>query len=492
MALVQSNFHTNFTFFGYVTEKLLMKKMKVSNEKGFSLKLADYDHKIFNLTENGCFLESSILPKINSETKFELKVEGHDSLTGNSKVIGHVEKSNGPFLPKGFEVEFITFDDNTRGQYDRLFSEQILHIKSKDVMTPNVLSLRPETKIRDILVALNKANTGSVLITSDTQELLGIFTERDVLKHCAEEGFLDSPVSRYMTSKLTTVTVEDSIDVVYDRFRNAHFRHLPVVLHGQATGIISIRDMIHVWSKLLERQKRQLTYEYEKAKSVIVHDLRSPIFAIKGMNELLMLGHDSVEAFMDAKFPHMIDQSCNTMVQLIDDLLEISGINSGRIDLSLTPTNMVDMVARVTNFFRPSAEAKSIEIDWTAGDNIPEFNVDKRRFEQILQNLLSNAIKYSPEGANVKTTMKFTGPALIIEVEDSGQGIPEEELPKIFKELAKISTQPTNNEPSTGLGLSIVKKLVEVHGGQISVSSTVGKGTTFKVELPAQILAVAA
>ena len=324
---------------------------------------------------------------------------------------------------------------------------------------------------------------GSVLVICNDGNLCGIFTERDVLKKCTEKDFFNSPIKKFMTGNIQTVTANMPITDIHTKFSGAKFRHLPVVEGGKPVGMISMRDLFRHWGDLIEDQRVELEQKYNKTMGVVVHDLRSPIYAVRSINEILMTEKD-YQSYIDNKFPDMIDESCVTMAQLIDDLLDFSQIKNGTYNLEKTSESIVELLEKVIQSFTPNADAKGIKIDFKSEGHIPEVLVDKRRLVQGFQNLISNSIKYSDRDSHVEVEVGHKDGNVTVAFVDHGQGIPEKELPKVFDELCKISSKPTEGEPSTGLGLSITKKLIEAHGGNIKVTSNQGKETRFELSLP--------
>jgi two-component system OmpR family sensor kinase/two-component system phosphate regulon sensor histidine kinase PhoR len=130
------------------------------------------------------------------------------------------------------------------------------------------------------------------------------------------------------------------------------------------------------------------------------------------------------------------------------------------------------------------AQAKGIELSIQSPPRLPRIPADRDRIKQVFINLLDNAVKYCPEGSMVQVRLQTDAESIIVEVADNGPGIPEEDLPHIFEKMYRVEKEATRAVEGSGLGLSIVKRIVELHGGHIAVDSTVGKGTMFRVRLP--------
>ena len=214
------------------------------------------------------------------------------------------------------------------------------------------------------------------------------------------------------------------------------------------------------------------------------HDLRNPLTTIRGFLSLFVngyLGHLDEE---QTEAVQRMDRSCETMLALINELLDVNTIEAGQLELHLEPVAL-DLYMRdaIRNNHLQSANKNiALKLDVTPG--LPEVSLDVKRINQVLNNLISNAIKYSNPNTQITIGATSKGEDIELWVVDQGQGIPEAELPKIFQEFGKTSVRPTAGESSTGLGLAIVKRMVEMHGGHVAVESTYGTGSRFSFTLP--------
>jgi signal transduction histidine kinase len=184
------------------------------------------------------------------------------------------------------------------------------------------------------------------------------------------------------------------------------------------------------------------------------------------------------------EFLKRINDCSQFTINLLNDLLDLSKIESGRLELEITKNDYIDFLKNnieLNNFF---AHEKGISIHLERRDQIPLVDFDKNKMEQVLNNLISNAIKYSYPNTEIRIEVEKKVDSVLTKVIDQGQGIPEDEQLNIFKAFQKASTKPTAGEKSTGLGLAIAKKIVEGHKGEIWVESEVGKGSTFSFKLP--------
>jgi signal transduction histidine kinase len=172
------------------------------------------------------------------------------------------------------------------------------------------------------------------------------------------------------------------------------------------------------------------------------------------------------------------------MLEMVQNLLDTNAIERGQLKPKVSPCDLTDLVQTVVESFRSHAEAKQQMIKLTTnGDRIVAL-ADPTLTVQVLENLISNAVKYSPVERTIQVGLTATEDSVRCEVRDEGPGLSKEDQQRLFEKFARLSARPTGGEPSVGLGLSIVKKMVESMGGQVFCESELGKGATFIVELP--------
>ncbi len=231
---------------------------------------------------------------------------------------------------------------------------------------------------------------------------------------------------------------------------------------------------------------RELNALKDRFLQIAAHDLRNPIHNIViGLELLERIDPDLRAQIRDFDVVmEMMRVAVQTMQTIISDFLDFQALRSGKIKLDLKPTALNEVVARVIAQHRPAAEAKSITLHAQLAPSLPSTLADPGRVAQVVSNLISNAIKFSPQGASVGVRTRLIGGQIVVEVADNGPGIPEEEIALLFQEFARLSNRPTAGEPSSGVGLSIARQLVEMHGGRIGVKSQVGKGSLFWFTLP--------
>jgi len=214
------------------------------------------------------------------------------------------------------------------------------------------------------------------------------------------------------------------------------------------------------------------------------HDLRNPLSGIVGYGSLLSEGLVGALNDQQRNVIERILNSSRFMVKLVNDLLDVSKIEAGKLELELESVDLCDLIRECLELNQPRAREKEIEIVFDLPEDGPsELVADRNKITQVLDNLITNAIKFSNAKSKVDIGLQPSDDQVTLFVRDQGQGIVKEELDHLFKPFSRTSTKSTGGEKSTGLGLVICKKIVEGHGGQIWVESEVGKGTTFYFSL---------
>lgn len=233
---------------------------------------------------------------------------------------------------------------------------------------------------------------------------------------------------------------------------------------------------------------RKLNDEKNKFVGMAAHDLRNPLIVIRGFSEFLIDQASQAEQDAALEMLATIKSSSEFMLALVNDLLDIAKIESGTLELKPVPTDLVALIQHNIALNRILAERKKIDILFDPGEKLPTsvrgILLDPQKIEQVLNNLIANAVKYSDHGSTVRVTLSMLDGAVLIQVQDHGQGIPEDEIEKLFRPFQTARTAAADGEKSTGLGLTIVRRLVEGHGGKVWVESEYGKGSTFCVSLP--------
>jgi len=235
----------------------------------------------------------------------------------------------------------------------------------------------------------------------------------------------------------------------------------------------------------LERRMRELE-QLDRVKSdftrTVAHELRAPVAAIQSYLRLMLDGYISLEE--QREYLARAEQRTSAQLELIADLLDLARLQNPDLSTKREPVNPVESLQEVCELMNSRAQEKKIVFIASIPKETPTISADPKHIKQLWTNLVSNAIKYTPEGGAVSVTMEVQDGQVVTSVSDTGIGISPEELPHIFEEFYRTKAAKTHSEMGTGLGLSLVKRIIETYHGHIDIQSTVGKGSTFTVTLP--------
>jgi signal transduction histidine kinase len=222
--------------------------------------------------------------------------------------------------------------------------------------------------------------------------------------------------------------------------------------------------------------------------ATLSHELRTPLNAILGWTT--MLRHGQVDEDRVGKALEIVERNARAQSQLIEDVLDMARIITGKLRLELRPALVMPIVEAAIDAVRPAAEVKSIELR-AALSAVPPLHVDPVRLQQVLWNLLSNAVKFTPAGGIITVGLRRQDSHAVVAVADSGPGLAPDFLPYVFDRFRQADQSVTRGHGGLGLGLSIVKHLVELHGGTVrALSNGIGRGATFEVTLPVPVMLV--
>ncbi|MCP4023107.1 MAG: HAMP domain-containing histidine kinase [Desulfobacteraceae bacterium] len=234
-----------------------------------------------------------------------------------------------------------------------------------------------------------------------------------------------------------------------------------------------------------EKKLFELNQLKNKFLGIAAHDLRNPLTSIRGFSELLLGGELGDVPEEHKEFISMICTLSQSMLDMVNDLLDVSVIESGKLTLEKKTGHINDLVKHRIKISAIIAEAKGMKIKQSCA-GIPPFDFDEIRIGQVVDNLISNAIKFSPHNSVIEISTALSGKEAIVQVADHGPGISQQDREKLFGEFAKLSARPTGEEKSTGLGLAICKKIIQAHDGRIWAKNKEGAGTIFSIALPVE------
>ena len=247
--------------------------------------------------------------------------------------------------------------------------------------------------------------------------------------------------------------------------------------NGQTLGTVYLFDDI-----TREKEIDQMKSDFI---SLVSHELRTPLTSIIGFVSFILDGKAGEINDKQRNSLARVQRQSKRLAALINDLLDISRIESGRIQMEQAPISILDIVTQRIDEIRPQADEKSIRLDLTAPESVAQIFGDEARMGQVFTNLIGNAIKFTPNNGEVSVKVEADGNLLHVEVIDTGPGIPPEERQKIFDKFYQLSDISTRQQGGSGLGLSISKSIVEAHGGKLWIDDgNQGKGSNFQFVLP--------
>ncbi|WP_410507121.1 PAS domain S-box protein [Methanosarcina hadiensis] len=311
-------------------------------------------------------------------------------------------------------------------------------------------------------------------------------------------------IAEYLAPESIPVAIEDQINVLNDKGGylsiykvNPPFGE-PLWIEGlgtkitymnQPANIVVVRD-ITVRKKAEEVLIRAKTAaeEANRTKSEFLtnmsHELKTPLNSIIGFSDLLKEGIAGPLNEKQSRYAQFISSSGKNLLNIISGILEFSRTEAGEDELNLEEFSVDESINLVISTSLPQIQKKNIKLNYNPENKTLCIFADENKFRQIIFNLLSNAIKFTPKGGSIDISLKQEADAAVIMVKDTGIGMPGNSLNDIFKPFVQLESFSSRNFEGTGLGLALVKRYVEMHGGNISVESEPGKGSSFRIELP--------
>ena len=312
-------------------------------------------------------------------------------------------------------------------------------------------------------------------LNESAQRLIGIAPEQlagrrltELVRHQELESLIDEAIAQRhpVSAELRLFSPTEQV---------VRFQAVPCQREaGEAALVLVAQDVTEV--RRLEGLRREFVAN-------VSHELKTPLTSIAGLVETLLNGALEDPA-NNRRFVSLIEAETGRLTLLIDDLLELSQIESRAVPLRMQPVDLAVLVRQVWGTLERAAAARRIAIEWDLPADAPTVRGDPERLRQVFVNLLDNAIKFNQEGGRIMVRGRRREAAFAIEVEDTGIGIPEPELPRIFERFYRVDKARSRELGGTGLGLAIVKHIVELHQGRIVLRSRLGHGSLFTVVLP--------
>jgi len=376
--------------------------------------------------------------------------------------------------------------DDEVGQLAKLFNYMTTELRRLNEMNLNEI-ITEKNKTQTII----KNIADGVIVTDPTNKIVVINSVAeqlfDINEHDTMNKSIDKIIDRKELLDLIDRAGEDnstgdtSVEITVDP--RGHRKKLilqaksaqVISKDGASIGVVTVfRDVTK--EKEVDRMKTELV-------SMVAHELRTPLTSIAGFSELLMSPDLTME--QSSEYADIILKESNRLSNLINKFLDISRIESGKSQVNKIPLDLGFLVVNILECNKQQANRKTISVDMNIPEDLPPVNVDKGMIEEVVLNLFSNAIKYSPENTKINISIVEEDDDLIVAIKDQGYGISEEALPNIFNKFYRVSDNEQVREiEGSGLGLSLVKEIVELHCGTTWVESKIGDGSTFYFSIP--------
>lgn len=272
----------------------------------------------------------------------------------------------------------------------------------------------------------------------------------------------------------TLESTSNEIAITYPSKKNLKVSAAATGAREGLCGVLVLHDITEI--KKLETLRKDFVAN-------VSHELRTPLTSIKGFIEVLQSG-GMKNPEQAERFLAMMRDDSDRLHRLIEDLLTLSSMESGAAHLNLTDLVISEEISKVLSALNPQILKKEIQITVNIPSNLARAHADQDKLQQVLINLIDNAIKFNLQSGKIDISAKTQGRMLEISVKDSGPGIPEDSLSRVFERFFRVDKARNREEGGTGLGLSIVKHIVELHGGSVSCESMLGQGSTFRFTIP--------
>jgi signal transduction histidine kinase len=388
------------------------------------------------------------------------------------------------FVTKPFRVDHLTLAVKRALEKQRLEREarRLQEEQARNLYSLALEQSRMHTIVNCMADGLMVTNRDSevVLCNPTLMQLLGRPAPPEApgpLTALFSDAFLEEAIQNLLMSAAAQPGKCISQEVCQGRL---HLRALSAAFHGPEHEVLGTVTVFHDVTSFKELD--EMKNDFVRSVS---HELRAPLAAIKQQHAVIL---DNLAGDLTEKQRELLSRAqakIQGLLDLINDLLDIARMEAGHRHLEQLPLNLGEILTEVVELLRARAEGQKVSLTLDLPPGLPPVQADKRSLEEVFTNLVANAINYSPDGGDVLVACRSHRDYLEVQVRDQGVGIPPDEIPKIFDKFYRVKHPKTRQVIGTGLGLSLVKGIVEAHRGTVEVESEPGVGTVFRVLLPA-------
>jgi two-component system sensor histidine kinase GlrK len=370
--------------------------------------------------------------------------------------------------------------DDFYQHYQSTFKEEVVYVNTGRQYPENEFKKEKESAVNGMMEALKELRNYYQQNTDDKIKKLNI-VEANASKVAIIIG-VGSFIFGIVISLYITLGITRPLSIMKKRTReiaNGNFRNDLTI-----SSPPEIKELTEAFNSMCTKLK-----EIDKMKSdffsLMSHELRTPLTTIRESTNLFIEGLNGGKAIDKKKrLLTIINEECNRLINLVNSLLDLSKMESGMIIYNFTQADLVSLINKVTREMEPLAKTKNIKIKTKISSGLPLIKVDCNRMLQVMRNLIGNALKFTHNGGNVKVSARTNEHGLMVSVADTGIGISEKKLSIIFDKYKQATLASPNKIVGSGLGLFIVKEIINAHGGEVWAESTLGKGSTFTFLLP--------
>jgi GAF domain-containing protein len=379
----------------------------------------------------------------------------------------------------GHAVQLTATSGGVIYEYDE--NKQEFHVRASHLMEEEVVEAIKATPVR-----LGEGATGRAATTRSPVQIPDILEEREYTATRARPMLVRLGYRSLLSVPLLREQQIMGALTVWRRTSGSFAAEVVNLLQTFATQSALAIQNARLFREIEEKSRQIEAANRHKSEFLanMSHELRTPLNAIIGFSEVLQERLFGELNDKQAEYTDDILTSGRHLLSLINEILDLSKVEAGRMELELAPFDLPLAIDNARTFVRERATRHGINLDIDVDERLGEFVGDERKIKQILLNLLSNAVKFTPEGGRIGIAARQSDGAVEISVSDTGVGIAPEDQPKIFEEFRQVGSDYAHKVEGTGLGLTLAKKFVELHGGKIWVTSEVGKGSKFTFTLP--------